>query len=226
MHTDVISSLLEYLKVTSIGKICLHFLFIVLVFATLTASYVLSFHFTSLVTIYQEAHDIKHFGNNIQGSIVVGIKLDQVLQGLIQETHSNRAYVYRYHNGLSAINNIPFFFQSLIYENISPGTSRIMSLEQRLPVAMTPTINSQFVQNKCAITQDMDHNDNILNFINQVGSAKTMIRCPIFMDNGDLFGFIGIDYILNSAEDTTHDAELVKIASDQMTLLFNNMKYN
>jgi hypothetical protein len=70
-----------------------------------------------------------------------------------------------------------------------------MNYQQNIPVSVDFSINNQFIDNHCAIITDTTVDPQNQNyFFYQSRGAKAMIRCPIYVDNGDLFGFIGIDF--------------------------------
>ena len=190
--------LVEYLSETSPFMLLIHMLYIIMVCATLSVSYVVAFHWSTIVQIYTSAHDIRDFGTNLKMSVENDSKLDDLLTGLINETGGMRAYIYRYHNGLAAINSVPFFFQTNTHEVIAPGASRLLPYEQRIPASFNPYINNHFIKNMCVIVTDADKDPNSQNYYYyQSRQAKAFARCPLYMAEGDLFGFIGIDFTIN-----------------------------
>lgn len=183
-----------------------HILYIAVISAIFSTAYVISFHFTSLVSVYEEAHSIQNFSMNLKTSVENDNAIYNNLTRILTDTNGIRAYVYRYHNGLAAISGVPFFFQTMTHEVISPGTPRIMNFEQRIPASIHIAINNQFVNGKCAAIKDTDHDkENQDYYFWMSRGAKHLIRCPIFMNNGDLFGFVGVDY--NSEIGDTLSAE-------------------
>jgi hypothetical protein len=203
--------IINYLATTSPKYLFIHLIWMVIASCALSSSYIFAFHFTSLLAIYQEAHNIRNFNPNLRASSKQGADIDVALHKLLETSGANRAYVFRYHNGLAAVNGVPFFFQTNTHEVISPGTSRVMTFEQHIPASMNLAINNQFMQNRCVVVPrtDIDRDSQHYWFF-QNRSARSLVRCPIFMANGDLFGFVGIDFInevdpqlLPSIEETT-----------------------
>ena len=192
----ILDSFLGYLSRTSPLLLFIHLIWIAMASAVLSSSYIVAFHFTSLVNIYQEAHNVRNFSANLQVSSRKDGEISTILSSLLESTGSNRAYVFRYHNGLAAVNGVPFFFQTMTHEVISPGTPRVMQFEQRIPASMNMAVNNKFSQNMCAIVEHADDDRDSQNYwYFQSRGARSLIRCPIFMPNGDLFGFVGIDFI-------------------------------
>lgn len=215
---------IDYLSRTPPGLLFTHLLWIVIASCALSTSYIMAFHFTSLVTIYHEAHNIRNFSQNLQ----VGARKDQeiqnVLSGLLDATGSNRAYVYRYHNGLAAVSGVPFFFQTVTHEVITPGVTRVMQFEQRIPASINLAINNRFVQNMCARVENADEDRDSQNYwYFQSRQARALVRCPVFMQNGDLFGFVGIDYTNNATTEQLVTAEeRIKAAAVVISSIFSS----
>jgi hypothetical protein len=187
--------LIEYLTGTPPLLLIVHLFYISIICIVMSISYILAFHWTTVVQVYTQAHDIKGFSANLKNSVEIDNKLNEILKDIRAQTGGIRSYIYRYHNGLAAISSVPFFFQTNTHENISPGTSRLMPFEQRIPASFNVAINNQYVKNQCAVVTNADSDRNSQNYYYfQSRSAKSFIRCPIYMYNGDLFGFVGIDF--------------------------------
>lgn len=195
-NSGIAEILVNYLLVTKPVMLFLHLVWLTIVCVILSLTYVLAFHFTSLVTVYQEAHNVQNFNTNLIFSVRQDAEINNMLTDLMSQSKANRAYVFRYHNGLAAISGVPFFFQSNTHEVISPGTPRVVQFEQRIPASINLAISNQFMQNRCAIISKADEDKDSQNYwFYQNRGAKSLIRCPIFMSTGDLFGFIGVDYL-------------------------------
>lgn len=213
--------LLEYLIKTPPLNLFVHMFYIMFVCITLSISYIAAFHWTSVMEIYKEAHDIADFSDNFKLSVEADNQINIRLQKLLDENDGMRVYVYRYHNGLAAISGVPFFFQSNTHELISPGSSRLMTFEQRIPASIHIAMNNEFIQDKCMIIKDTTVDKNSQNyyfFTNR--NASSLARCPIFTPNGDLFGFVGIDWNQPINDNNIKDIEekLHKIAIELGTI--------
>ena len=211
--------LFGYLSDTKPLMLILHLIYIIMVCIALSTSYVIAFHWTAAVQIYTEAHDIKGFGVSLKNSVETDNKLNSLLHDVLDQTGGIRSYIYRYHNGLAAINNIPFFFQTNTHEVISPGASRLLPYEQRIPASFNIAVNNQFVKNQCAIVTNGDADRDSQNYYYyQSRGAKAFVRCPIYMSNGDLFGFMGVDYAVNPADPRKASAAVSDVAKTISTL--------
>ena len=216
--------LTDYLSNSSPLLLIFHLFYIIMVCMTLSTSYVLAFHWSSVVQIYTEAHDIKGFSINLKNSVDTDNKLNIMLHEILDQTDGIRAYIYRYHNGLAAISSVPFFFQSNTHEVIAPGATRLLPYEQRIPASFNISVNNRFVKNQCAMITNGDADRDSQNYYYfQSRAAKAFIRCPIYMENGDLFGFVGVDYQNNPANTKKVD-EIVNAAAKRMGSLFAGIK--
>lgn len=192
----------DYLRSTPPWMLAVHLAYIASVTAILSMAYVVSFHWPTLVKIYEEAHSVASFSTNLKASVEIDNQINSDLTQTMIETGGIRAYVYRYHNGLAAISGVPFFFQTNTNEVISPGTPRIMQFEQRIPVGIHMAANMAFVDNRCHVVLNADRNKDDQNYYFwQSRGAHHLIRCPIYMKNGDLFGFVGVDYADDALDD-------------------------
>jgi len=215
----------DYLANTRPLMLVMHVLYIAAVSMVLSASYVIAFHFTSLVSVYEEAHSITSFSSNLKTSVENDNAIYADLNRLVAELDGMRAYVYRYHNGLAAISGVPFFFQTMTHESISPGTARILPFEQRIPASIHLAINNAFVTDHCAVIKNTDKDkDNQDYYFFLSRGAKHLIRCPIYMSNGDLFGFVGVDWTAD-IKDSENSQKQIKQAADHIAQLFANNKH-
>lgn len=215
--TSLIETFLTYLTNTRPVMLLWHLIWLTIASCVLSSTYILAFHFTSVISLYEEVHNIKNFQQNLKISAGKDIQLNDILVKLLETSNANRAYIFRYHNGLAAVSGVPFFFQTNTHEVISPGTSRVLPFEQRIPASINIAMNNQFMMNRCAAIAHTDEDKDSQNYwYFQNRGAKSMIRCPIFMPNGDLLGFVGLDFSSAISTDQLHktQATLKDIATD------------
>lgn len=214
----------DYLRKTPPWILMVHIVYISMVSLVLSTSYVISFHYESIVKIYEEAHDVAAFSTNLKTSVETQNQISYGLTKAMNDLDGMRAYVYRYHNGLAAISGVPFFFQTNTNEVISPGSSRLMQFEQRIPVGINMAMNMNFVEDKCAIVENADKNKNDQNYYLWTSrGARGVVRCPIYMPNGDLFGFVGVDF-LNDIPDKDKATDTIHALAVEIGKLFNSTK--
>jgi hypothetical protein len=215
----------DYLTNTKPLMLVVHLVYIAAITAVFSTAYVVAFHFTSLVSVYEEAHSITSFSSNLKTSVENDNAIYADLNRLLNDSGGSRAYAYRYHNGLAAISGVPFFFQTMTHEVISPGTARILPFEQRIPASIHMAINNAFVNDKCAVIKNTDRDkENQDYYFWTSRGAKHLIRCPIYMSNGDLFGFVGVDWTAD-IKDTENSQKQIKQAADHIAQLFANNKH-
>lgn len=211
-----------YLSITKPVVMLFHLVWLIVASCALSSAYILAFHFTSVVSIYRESHSITTFGQDIMVSARQDHAINTRLMEILESMRANRAYVYRYHNGLAAINGVPFFFHTMTHEVISPGTPRMMQFEQRIPASINIALSNQFVRNRCGVISQTDRDPDSQNYwYFQQRGARSLVRCPIFMENGDLFGFIGIDFIQDVDENLLYQlSEKLREHSTYIASLF------
>ena len=173
-----------------------------------TVTYILTFDFQTIVDIWKKSHH--NFGQELHTSVEVDSAIKPELEKILLETNSNRVYIFRYHNGTPSPNNVPFIFFTNTYEIIQPGTNRLINLSQRLPASLIHDMNVEFTKDKCVSLNNLDKQPNGANYwIYQTRNSASTIRCPFFSKDGDLLGFIGVDYINNVADSVLKTSELL-----------------
>lgn len=218
---SMLQILVDYLKTTPPLNLIVHMIYITVICAILSASYIAAFHWNDVVTLYTTHQKQSGNDENLELDLDTNTQVNYKLQALMTEVNGMRAYVYRYHGNLDTVSGVPFFYQSNIFEIISPGSARLMNYEQRIPTGIHMAMNNEFVKDRCVLIKDTTTDKDHQNYYFYTSrNAMAMERCPIFLDNGDLFGFVGVDWI-NPVENTdnlsgklhTIAAELGKIFS-------------
>lgn len=222
----IVQMLFGYLAATSPLRMFLHLIWVTFICAVLGLTYIITFHFTSLVNLYEEAHNVRNFSTNLVMSAKQDTQINDALNSLIERTDSNRAYVFRYHNGLAAVSGVPFFFQTNTHEVIKPGISRVLMFEQHIPASINLAVSNALMANRCVVISKSDEDKDSQNYwYYQNRGAKSLIRCPIFTANGDVFGFIGVDYTSRRDQKFLDSAaEIVKTAAQNVATIFATKK--
>lgn len=208
--------IIEYLTTTPPWLLMVHLFYMGMVCVFISSSYITAFHWSSLVQLYEDHEQgVQHrqFNANLKLNVATNIKINSELKKMLDDTNSMRVYIYRYHNGLPSISNVPFFFQTNTHEVISPGTPRLINFEQRIPVGIHMASSIAFVANKCIFigNTEIDKSSQDYYFF-QSRNAASLIRCPIYMENGDLFGFVGIDWNHITPSDSKIEEQLHNLA--------------
>lgn len=192
---SMLQILVDYLKTTPPLNLIVHMIYITVICAILSASYLVSFHWNDLATLYTNYQEQSSNEERFELDLDTNTQVNYKLQSLLTEVDGMRAYVYRYHGRLDTVSGVPYFYQSNIFEMISPGAARLMDYEQRVPAGIHMAMNNEFVRDRCMLIKDTTTDKGSQNYYFYTSrNAMAIERCPIFLDNGDLFGFVGIDW--------------------------------
>jgi hypothetical protein len=218
-----VEAIIHYLTHTKPLVLLLHLFYICTICFSLSLAYVITFHWASIFGVYTQAYDLSNFSNNLKTSVEDDTRINEYLTTVLQETGAMRAYLYRYHDGLGAVSGVQFFFESDTNEVISPGTVRLMQREQNIPSSVDYVSNDKFVQDKCSMILDTTDPNSQFYYYYQSRGAESMVRCPLYLNNGNLFGFVGLDFDTVLSEETTTDySKLLLTVAEQIQPLFNN----
>ena len=223
---SIVESFFRYLSSNTKLTLMFHLWWIVMACISLSTTYIFSFHFPSLLKVYEEAHSIKSFDKNLKLSLKQDDEINKLLTQVMIDNKANRAYIFRFHNGLAAVSGIQFFFQTNTHEIITPGMSRVLPYSQRLPASINVPMNNLLSNNKCVILNKISSDPNSQNYYNyQSRGAEAMVRCPIFLGNGDLLGYVGLDYSSPTYDSYLKETETsLKSTAKSLSTLFSNTR--
>jgi hypothetical protein len=197
---SIIELLLRYFRTMHPLKMLWHLVWIMLVLAMMSITYITTFHFTPVLDMWQRSRSMQNFTNELTTSIQVDARITEELQKVLTNTMADRTYVFRYHNGIPAVGGIPFIFHTNTHELIRPGVNRVISLMQRIPSSINVHMNQEFAKGKCITLAGIDKDTTGHDYwYYQARGARHMIRCPIYSRNHDLIGFVGVDYVQEGA---------------------------
>ena len=181
-----------------------HLVWIFAVLIMLSTSYIITFHFTPVMELWQSSRSFDHFRTELNTTISIDSQVNHELNTVLRSAHAGRAYVFRYHNGIPSVNGVPFMFQTNTHEVIRPGVNRVIASMQRLPSSINSQMTAEFTKNACVVLNHLDQNpDGSNHWFYESRNAHAMIRCAIYKNQGDLLGFVGVDFV-----EPTTDAEL------------------
>ena len=224
IQTGIVDTIYKYFRTTSAGKMMFHLLWIFCILLMLSMSYIITFHFQPVIELLNHAHSLDHFRTELSTTIAVDTDTNNELNTLVQATNSQRAYVFRYHNGIPSVNSVPFMFHTNTHEVIRAGANRAIVFSQRLPTSIMYMQNAEFLKRKCVTLRDLDRNPDSNNYwYYQQRNAVAMVRCPFLSPRGDLLGFVGVDYVDRPSAETLRAAEsAVSSTSDHIGRIFEN----
>ncbi len=193
---SIVELLLRYFRTVHPLKMLWHLVWITLVLCAMSFTYIVTFHFTPVLDLWQRSRSMQNFTTELTTSIHVDARITEELQKVLTNTLADRTYVFRYHNGIPAVGGIPFIFHTNTHELIRPGVNRVISLMQRIPSSINVHMNQEFAKGKCITLTDIDKDTTGHDYwYYQARGSRHMIRCPIYSRNHDLIGFVGVDYV-------------------------------
>lgn len=221
---DILSILLRYLRANHPLRVVWHTLWFFCILCMLSTTYIVTFHFQPVFELWQKSQSINSFARELRVSVATDAKINFELNKLLEQTNSNRSYLFRYHNGTPSANNVPFIFHTNTHEMIKPGTNRVLRFGQRLPSSLIHSENVEFLRGKCVSINNINRNPNSADYwIYETRNAVAMTRCPIFARNGDLIGFVGVDFRETVTDKALKEAEdLVRKSAVALGAIYDN----
>jgi hypothetical protein len=221
---SMLDNVLKYLRTTSAWRMFLHLIWLMCLLMILSSSYIITFHFVPVLELFKKSHSLTHFSSELATSIAMDQQVNAVLQTMLTQTQANRSYLFRFHNGIPSVNNVPFIFHTMTHELISPGTPRVIVFSQRLPTGILGTSNHEMINRRCVVLNNLDEiTDSINAWHYNMRGAVAVVRCPYFSSRGDLLGFVGVDFKESPAEDAiAHAHDAARAAADRLSLIFQH----
>lgn len=220
----MLDNILKYLRTTSGWRMFLHLFWLLCLLLMLSSSYIITFHFVPVMELFKKSHSLSHFSAELGVSIAIDQQVNSTIQTLLTQTNASRTYLFRYHNGIPSVNNVPFIFHTMTHEVIRPGTARVILFNQRLPTGILGASNTDMSRRRCVVLNRLDlHGENLNAWHYNMRGAVAVVRCPFFSANGDLLGFVGVDYN-ERMEDTALEAAhaQTKAAADRLSTIFQH----
>jgi hypothetical protein len=214
----------QYLRATSLWRMFLHLVWLLCLLMMLSSSYIITFHFVPVMDLFRKSHSLTQFSAELGMTIALDQQVNTILQTLLTQTNSSRTYLFRYHNGIPSVNGMPFIFHTMTHELIRPGTTRVIVFNQRLPTGILGTSNTQMVSRRCVTLNYLDRSTESINgWHYNMRGAVAVVRCPFFSAQGDLLGFVGVDFN-ERVDDTVVEAAHVsaQAAAERLNSIFQN----
>lgn len=203
MIQQITESLLKYFRTMHPLRMLWHLVWLTMVLTVCSVAYIITWHFEPVMDLWQRTRSFEHFRHELSTSLVIDTQINDELAMLLRSTNADRAYVFRYHNGIPAVAGIPFIFHTNTHEVIRPGVNRVIDLMQRIPSSINVHQNQEFAARKCIVMMDLDldvtHTDY---WFYQARGTRHMVRCAFYSRQGDLLGFVGLDYLTNNNRDS------------------------
>ena len=148
--------------------------------------------------------------------IITALDNDVLIQTALHKVliryKADRAYIFRFHNGVTYYNGTHKNKFSCDYEVVRKGTSRQATYLQDIPVTLFPTFIREVNANRMAYDDITDIEDLRVQETLAEQGIKGLIVLPYHRD-GNLFAMVGIDYISTAkAVSTIDNLEFKKIS--------------
>jgi hypothetical protein len=109
---------------------------------------------------------------------------------------SDRAYIFRFHNGISFYDGNHKNHQSLAFEVCNNGISTEKQYLQNLPVSLYPNFLQQVMLNKMIYKDINDIKEETTKISLNEQGIKSVFIAPFFKE-GKFVAYVGLDYVKN-----------------------------
>jgi hypothetical protein len=125
------------------------------------------------------------------------VLIQQMLNNLMLKYGSDRAYIFRFHNGVSFYDGKHKNHQSLTNEVCNRGISFENSNLQNLPTSLFPTFLQEVMLCRMVYSDIEEIKEEATKISLKNQGIKSLMIAPIFTDN-KFVGYIGVDYVKES----------------------------
>lgn len=128
------------------------------------------------------------------------IRINQLLHDLLHETGSDRAWIFKFHNGGHLVGGVPFRKTSMSHEVVRPGVSRELETMKDIPLSAIPDAIELVVQNEHAFEIETKKiQEGFFKAVTERQATQFMVWKRL-MYHGAPIGIIGIDYLVPRSE--------------------------
>ena len=122
------------------------------------------------------------------------VLIQQMLNDLMLKYRADRAYIFKFHNGIQYFDGKHKNHQSLAFEVCGRGISSEKMELQNLPTSLYPLFLQEVMLNKMVYSDINDIRENATRISLKEQGIKSVIISPIFKD-GYFVGYVGLDYV-------------------------------
>ena len=130
----------------------------------------------------------------VVSSLENDIAITDALDDLLEKTDSDRAYIFRFHNGVQYYNGTHKSKMSCDYEVVRVGVQREAERLQDIPTGLYSRWIRDVIRGKMFITDVSKMTDLRAKYTLQQQGIEALAVTPYYRD-GKVFALIGIDYI-------------------------------
>ena len=120
--------------------------------------------------------------------------IERALKTLLDETNSDRAYIFRFHNGVTYYNGTHKSKMSNDYEVVREGVTTQAEALQDLPTSLYLSWIKNVINLEMFVTDLNKMEDLRVKYMLQQQGIEAIAVAPYYR-NGKLFALIGVDYI-------------------------------
>lgn len=128
------------------------------------------------------------------------IAIDEALRDLMEDTSSDRAYIFRFHNGVQYYNGTHKSKMSCDYEVVKKGVSSEAQRLQDLPTGLYSRWIKTILKGDMYILDVDDMSDLRAKHILQEQGIEA-VAVEAYYRNGKVFALIGVDYLEETSEE-------------------------
>lgn len=143
-------------------------------------------------------------------SIEADVLIESALENLRKETKSDRAYIFRFHNGVQYYDGTHKSKMSCDYEVVRPGVSREAEKLQDIPTGLYATWLKRVIKKDMFVPNVSTMTDVRTKQTLESQGIKALAIAPYYR-NGKIVALIGVDYIRN-----VNDNELKKFKANEL----------
>lgn len=169
------------------------------------------FYYKPLITEVVEIEVKKT--DEIKRDVNNNVLIQQLLNDLMLKYNADRAYIFKFHNGITYFDGKHKNHQSLAYEVCGRGISSEKMELQNLPTSLFPVFLQEVMLNKMIYTDINDIKENATRIALKDQGIKSVMVCPVFKD-GYFVAYIGLDYVKESLSTNVNFREFRKHASE------------
>jgi hypothetical protein len=141
------------------------------------------------------------------------VLIQQMLNNLMIKYGSDRAYIFRFHNGISFYDGNHKNHQSLAFEVCNNGISTEKQYLQNLPVSLYPNFLQQVMLNKMIYKDINDIKEETTKISLNDQGIKSVFIAPFFKE-GQFVAYVGLDYVKNQYTDVFNYKEFKSLTDE------------
>lgn len=137
--------------------------------------------------------------DEVKKDINNNVLIQQMLNDLMLKYKADRAYIFKFHNGVMYFDGHHKNHQSLAFEVCNKGISSEKMELQNLPTSLFPVFLQEVMLNRMIYTDINDIKESATRIALKEQGIKSLIVAPVFKQ-GRFVSYIGLDYVKESSD--------------------------